>query len=71
MGAWPAMQQWQAPQYFMDIAGWRTIPVELGSHYLAEGWGQSLMRFRDFLQLHMLPAAAAAPSKVCTADSAV
>ncbi len=64
MEGWPAMTKWQAPQYLLDLAGFRTIPVELGRHYLADGWGQSLMQFSDFLQLHMLPSASAAASQV-------
>lgn len=59
------MTRWQSPAYLAGLAGLRTIPVELGRHYLADGWGQRLMRFSDFLRLHMLPAAADAPSQVC------
>jgi hypothetical protein len=45
-----------------QVAGRRTVPVELGQHYLQEGWGTSLMTLDDFIAQHMVakPAAAAA-----------
>jgi len=46
-----------------QVAGRRTVPVEVGSHYLAEGWGTRLMTLQDFI------AAMTAPGKGhdCTA----
>ena len=35
------------------VAGPRTVPVEVGRHYMAEGWGQRLMTLSDFIQLHI------------------
>lgn len=33
----------------LQVAGRRTVPVEVGSHYLAEGWGSQLMTVDEFM----------------------
>lgn len=53
MSAWPALTRWQDLAYLTRVAGPRTVPVELGRHYLAQGWGQRLMLFSDFVKLHI------------------
>jgi hypothetical protein len=40
--------RWRTPEYLLNVLGHRTVPVEVGSHYLADGWGQQLMTFREF-----------------------
>lgn len=37
----------------LQVAGRRTVPVEVGSHYLAEGWGTQLMTLADFIAAMM------------------
>jgi hypothetical protein len=37
------------------MAGCRTIPVEVGEHYLHGGWTQELMTLADFLDNHVKP----------------
>ncbi len=54
MQHWPAMTRWQKPAYLKQVAGLRTVPVELGDHYLQDGWGQCLMPLRDFIVQHVL-----------------
>lgn len=54
MESWPALRRWQSAAYLRSIAGPRTVPVEVGKHYLAEGWGQKLMLFSEFLDEHLL-----------------
>ena len=54
MQHWPAMTRWQQPGYLKEVAGLRTVPVELGDHYLQDGWGQSLMPLGDFIVQHVL-----------------
>ncbi len=56
MTHWPALERWQHPEYLLAVAGQRTVPVELGKHYLAEGWGQSLISLGDFLRRHVMEA---------------
>lgn len=53
MSGWPALSRWQDLGYLCRVAGLRTVPVELGKHYLAEGWGQKLMLFADFVKHHV------------------
>lgn len=54
MEHWPALARWRDPAYLLAAAGPRTVPVELGAHYLAPGWGQQLMPFSDFVAAHLL-----------------
>ncbi len=54
MQHWPALTRWQRPEYLKEVAGLRTVPVELGDHYLQDGWGQSLMPLADFIKQHVL-----------------
>lgn len=44
------------------MAGPRTVPVELGRHYLADGWGSALMPLADFITAHLQPDAADTPT---------
>ena len=56
MTHWPALDRWQHPEYLLAVAGQRTVPIELGKHYLEEGWGQSLISLGDFLRRHVMQA---------------
>lgn len=47
---WPALSKWRNLQYLTRLAGNRTVPVEVGEHYLQEGWGQKLMLLSDFIK---------------------
>ncbi|KXZ43695.1 hypothetical protein GPECTOR_83g307 [Gonium pectorale] len=66
MEHWPALSRWQDMSYLVRAAGLRTVPVEVGRHYLADGWGQQLMPLADFLRTHILhqacPASGPAPT---------
>lgn len=59
MDHWPAMglddpkRAWRDFDNLRAVAGNRTVPVEVGSHYLADNWGQSLMRFDEFLDQYI------------------
>ncbi|KAI3424756.1 hypothetical protein D9Q98_008145 [Chlorella vulgaris] len=57
MDDWPAMARWADPAYFVHVAGPRTVPVEVGEHFLADQWGQQLMTLQRFVQQHILGAA--------------
>ena len=58
MSHWPALDRWQRPEYLLAVAGQRTVPIELGKHYLEEGWGQSLVSLGDFMARHIMLAGA-------------
>lgn len=49
MDHWPAMTNWKTPGYLSSVAGERTIPIEIGTHYTNENWSQDLVKFGDFL----------------------
>ena len=55
MEHWPALQRWHDPSYLAKVAGARTVPVEMGEHYLAGGWSQKLMTLEKFLSAHVRP----------------
>ena len=62
MDSWPALTAWQDWDYLADKCGQRTVPVEVGSNYLADAWGQQLMLFSHFLALLRQPQGSAALS---------
>ena len=39
--------------YLKQIAGSRTVPIEIGSKYTDENWSQALMKLSDFIDLHI------------------
>ena len=49
MESWPGLAAWQDWGYLKARCGRRTVPVEVGRHYLAAQWGQRLISFSEFL----------------------
>jgi hypothetical protein len=58
LNEWPAFcdpkHKWCDMNYIRRIAGRRTVPVELGSHYLHDKWSTKLMTINDFLDQYIL-----------------
>ena len=54
MQFWPAMGacRWST-DYLRRIAGWRLVPVELGSRYTEDSWSQQLMTVNEFVDKYM------------------
>ncbi|EDO44721.1 predicted protein [Nematostella vectensis] len=52
MEAWPAMRKWGL-EYLKDIAGYRTVPIELGLRYTDEEWTQKLMTISEFVDKYV------------------
>lgn len=52
---WPAVKdsKWSV-EYIREIAGCRTVPVELGSRYTDEAWSQTLMTVGEFIDKYIL-----------------
>lgn len=50
MTHWPAMTKWRNTDYLREAVGNRTVPVEIGEHYLASGWKQELMTVFELLE---------------------
>jgi hypothetical protein len=42
-------------RYLKSVAGYRTVPVELGSRYTDEEWSQKLMTVSEFVDNHVIP----------------
>ncbi|KAG1695624.1 hypothetical protein DVH05_019363 [Phytophthora capsici] len=62
MEFWPALgraagleRAWADVKYLRHVAGLRTVPVEVGSSYLGDDWGQELMTLNEFLDRHIIP----------------
>ncbi|XP_064448944.1 bifunctional peptidase and arginyl-hydroxylase JMJD5 isoform X3 [Mirounga angustirostris] len=49
---WPCMTKWSL-EYIQDIAGCRTVPVEVGSRYTDEDWSQTLMTVNEFISRYI------------------
>lgn len=51
---WPAFNErkWTL-EYLKNVAGSRTVPVELGSKYTEDSWSQRLMTVREFIERHV------------------
>lgn len=42
---WPAADKWNDLNYFMNISGFRTVPIELGKKYDHDDWCQGMLVF--------------------------
>lgn len=53
---WPALEAWRDPEYLMDktIGGRRLVPVETGTSYVDAGFGQKIIRFKEFMDKYIL-----------------
>nr|XP_028561837.1 bifunctional peptidase and arginyl-hydroxylase JMJD5 [Podarcis muralis] len=49
---WPCLRKWSV-SYIHQVAGSRTVPVELGSRYTDEEWSQTLMTVDDFIRQYI------------------
>ena len=54
MEGWPALstRPWDL-DYIKGLAGYRTVPIEIGSKYTADEWSQKLMTVREFIEKHI------------------
>ncbi|XP_013136344.1 PREDICTED: lysine-specific demethylase 8 [Papilio polytes] len=50
---WPALEKWKDQNYFIKLAGLRTVAIELGSDYTKSEWTQKLMTMEDFIKNYM------------------
>lgn len=50
MTHWPALNRWNDMNYLKQVAGFRTVPVEVGKNYLSQEWKQELITFSEFLE---------------------
>lgn len=54
MTGWPALtcRKWTL-QYIKDLAGYRTVPIEIGSKYTDDSWSQKLTTVRNFIETYI------------------
>jgi hypothetical protein len=59
--AWPAMgsRRWSL-DYLLDVAGHRTVPVEIGQNYLSDDFDEQLMSLGSFIRRCIAPNAGVA-----------
>lgn len=50
---WPALEKWDKPSFWINIAGHRFFPVEIGRHYLDNDWVQDIIQLFDFFQKYV------------------
>ncbi|KAI3791355.1 hypothetical protein L2E82_05121 [Cichorium intybus] len=50
MSHWPARTKWNDLNYLKKVAGFRTVPVEVGKNYLCNEWKQEMLTFSEFLE---------------------
>ncbi|GLE01631.1 hypothetical protein PINS_up010465 [Pythium insidiosum] len=58
MDHWPAMgteRSWEDLSYIRRVCGHRTVPIEIGSSYLEDDWGQQLMTVNAFIDRFLEP----------------
>lgn len=55
---WPALERWVDAAHLRRVGGGRAVPVEVGRHYLADGWRQEVMALGDFIERHVDPGGA-------------
>ena len=54
MDFWPALssRKWNL-DYIKEKAGYRTVPIELGSKYTDDSWSQKLMTVKEFIDMYV------------------
>src|SRR5271168_4136225 len=57
LGHWPARDErpWSSPEYLLSrtIGGRRLVPIETGRSYVDDGWGQTIVTFKEFMELYI------------------
>ncbi|CAG2101451.1 unnamed protein product, partial [Medioppia subpectinata] len=59
MADWPALngpRKWSV-EYIARVAGYRTVPIEIGSKYTDDEWSQKLMTINEFIAKYLTPGA--------------
>ncbi|XP_063821044.1 bifunctional peptidase and arginyl-hydroxylase JMJD5 [Ostrinia nubilalis] len=47
---WPALSKWRDQNYFIKLAGPRTVSIEIGRDYTEKDWTQKLMTIEEFIK---------------------
>ncbi|XP_068202017.1 lysine-specific demethylase 8-like [Palaemon carinicauda] len=58
---WPANKLWSIA-YLREVAGGRTVPVEIGARYTDDSWSQALMTMDEYLTAYVTKRVPGAPT---------
>lgn len=50
---WPALEKWKDQNYFIKLAGPRTVSIEIGSKYTDKDWTQRLITIDEFVKQYI------------------
>lgn len=50
---WSALKKWDKPSFWVELAGHRFFPVEIGCHYQDIYWTQEIIQLNDFFQKYV------------------
>lgn len=50
---WPALEKWKLPSFWINLAGHRYLPVEIGRSYTESTWHQDIIQLRDYLHTYV------------------
>lgn len=50
---WPALHKWKDQNYFIKLAGPRTVSIEIGSKYTDSDWTQKLITIEEFIDQYI------------------
>ncbi|XP_075970835.1 jumonji domain containing 5 [Anticarsia gemmatalis] len=50
---WPALRNWKDSNYFIRLAGPRTVSIEVGSKYTDSNWTQKLVTMEEFIDQYI------------------
>ncbi|XP_021188384.3 bifunctional peptidase and arginyl-hydroxylase JMJD5 [Helicoverpa armigera] len=50
---WPALEKWKDQNYFINLAGPRTVSIEIGSKYTDTDWTQKLITIEEFVKQYI------------------
>lgn len=53
---WPALEKWNRPSFWIETAGHRFFPVEIGRHYLDDSWTQDIIQLNVFFDRYLFNA---------------
>ncbi|CAF4897912.1 unnamed protein product [Pieris macdunnoughi] len=53
MTHWPALSKWTDSNYFIKLAGLRTISIEIGKEYTDSEWTQKLITMKEFIETYI------------------
>ncbi|XP_045515738.1 lysine-specific demethylase 8 isoform X2 [Pieris brassicae] len=53
MTHWPALTKWTDNNYFINLAGLRTVSIEIGKEYTDSEWTQKLITMKEFIETYI------------------